>query len=41
MTENKLKLNDVKTEVIVIVPAYHMERYSEMEIYIEDATLHT
>ena len=39
-TENKLKLNDAKTEVLVIVPSYHANQYPDMQIDNADATVH-
>ena len=41
MTTNKLKLNDSKTEVIVIVPHRSSRNYPEMDIKIADATVKT
>ena len=41
MTKNKLKLNDTKTEVLVIVPPNSSNKYPEMDIKIADATVRT
>ena len=41
MTNNKLKLNDEKTEVLVLVPPYFSREYPEMDIKIADATVRT
>ena len=41
MTANKLKLNDSKTEVLVIVPPRSSGYYPEMDIKIADATVKT
>ena len=41
MMDNKLKLNDEKTEVLVIVPAYHSKQYPKMQVDIADAREHT
>ena len=41
MTQNKLKLNDTKTEVLVISHPYHTPLYRNMDIKIADATVQT
>ena len=41
MTQNKLKLNDTKTEVLIIVPPSQCSKYPSMDIKIADATVET
>ena len=41
MTQNKLKLNDTKTEVLIIVPTSQCSKYPSMDIKIADANVET
>ena len=41
MTQNKLKLNESKTEVLVIVPPRHAPNHQLMDIKIADTTVQT
>ena len=41
MTSNKLKLNDEKTEVLVIVPPTSSRKYPDRDVKIADATVRT
>ena len=41
MTQNKLKLNDAKTEVLIIVPTSQCSKYPSMDVKIADATVET
>ena len=41
MTQNKLKLNDTKTEVLIIVPPSQCSKYTSMNIQIADAVVET
>ena len=41
MSQNKLKLNETKTEVLIIAPPKHTPRYQNTEIRIADAVVKT